>query len=121
MLNPFDKNNSNVIMTKLKDLDANISALIMITNQVMAANMTYHYPKLISMMSETDAERLTLYSIQDGSKDVRMTIEHTFIDHCNLVDPIVATYIVFTLLWIAILITYWIHTIVMNKDNALYL
>ena len=89
----------------------------------MQTNNSFTHPRLISLVSYKVAEDIKIYAVQNTSKDQGITVQvaHTFIKRCDLLSPIIPTYIILTLVWIAILICFWVHTFVVNKQFVLYL
>jgi hypothetical protein len=53
--------------------------------------------------------------------DITIEVEHTFLERCSILAPIVPSYILLTISWVSIIIGYWIHTYVVHKAHSLYL
>ena len=72
-------------------------------------------------MTPGEAQNLIPYTVQVSEMAHKATLEHTFIDRCDLLDAIIPTYIIMTLIWLGVLVTSGIHTCVLNKRHALHL
>jgi len=68
-----------------------------------------------------EASKLIPFTVQSRESTHKVTLEHTFIDRCNLLDAIIPTYIIMTLIWLGILIASSIHSCVLNKRHCLHL
>lgn len=50
-----------------------------------------------------------------------IAIEHSFTNRCDILEPLINSYIFVALSWLAILTVYWIHTFIIMKQHSMTL
>ena len=99
----------------IQDEEKNISALIIVTDNYLTSNSTYSKPRLISLVKKKDGESIRAFSVQKSGEIKVIAIEHSFAKRCDILEPLINSYIVVALTWLALLIAYWFHTFILMK------
>jgi hypothetical protein len=61
---PYSELYTNEMIKYIQDEDKNISALIIVTNEIVTSNTTYSKPRLISLATRHFGESLREFSVQ---------------------------------------------------------
>ena len=48
-----------------------------------------------------------------------IAIEHSFNKRCDILEPLINSYLVVALSWLAVMILYWIHTFIIMKEHSM--
>jgi hypothetical protein len=105
----------------IQDEEKNISALIIVTDNYLTSNSTYSKPRLISLVNKKDGESIRAFSVQKSGEIKVIAIEHSFTKRCDILEPLINSYIVVALTWLALLIAYWFHTFILMKQHSMTL
>lgn len=59
--------------------------------------------------------------MQKSGEAKTIAIEHSFTKRCEILEPLINSYIVVAMCWLAVLIVYWIHTFIIMKQHSMTL
>ena len=76
----------------------------------------------MSLADSNKGDQLKQYSYNTaGAQDYYMNYDHTFIERCYVLNPIVPTYFTLAGVWLVLLILWWVFTFIIHKQRSLYL
>lgn len=120
-MSPYSSVYTNEMIRYIQEEEKNISALILVTNEIVTSNSTYGKPRLISLANIQTGKSLREYSIQKSQEVKTIAIEHSFTNRCEILEPLINSYIFVAISWLAVLIVFWIHTFITMKQYSMTL
>ena len=120
-MNPSSDIYTNEMLKYIQDEEKNISGLIIVTDNYLTSNSTYSKPRLISLVNKNDGDSIRAFSVQKSAEMKIIAIEHSFNKRCDILEPLINSYLVVALSWLAVLVAYWIHAFIVMKEHSMTL
>lgn len=119
VVHPFRGRATNELIGNASYPEANVSAVIILTSELMIANEIIKWPPIISFLDITMSSTVRMVAFNKNPEQpqdwFRVTVTHTFIERCEMIMSIIPIYHVIAAFWFVVTLAYGVYTFVLKK------